>query len=357
MARMVTSPCPKDDPTTTNSKDAVNQKKARHTSLGTSQDTFKPIAPPGQSTDVATEDFEIVSALKLIAVSVTEQRSLVAKSLILHPITLILVAVGFAYSVGAIYHDPSGWPYVAVIYATAVSATLGIVTRLVGEYDNEAEKVGTLNWLYGHDPCKEVDPTTTQEDPAFNSDNGVTFVLVHRFGGCIVGTLIISIVYIGIQLHPTTNGTTLPTGENYDAFIRAWTVQQGFRGYGVGAALLNEAAMICHEHKWKGLRFANSHANSLRVFPCIFHRDMDQASDMWSSYLRKRAEANRQSRVVLETRLLDAALDTSDSQGQIIDIQMRLVCIQAKLEELIRSYFNVRLEKAVEAQTRWRKRS
>lgn len=355
MARMVTSPCPRDYANATNPNDAVNEKRARHTSLGTSQDTFKPIVPPGQSTDVATEDFEIASVLKLIAISVTEQRRLAAKSLILHPVTLILVAASFAYSVGTVYHDPSGWPYVAVIYVTAVSATLGIITRLAGEYDNEAEKVGTLNWLYGHDPSKEVNPTTTQEDPIFNSDNGVTVVLVHRFGGCIVGTLVVSIVYIGIQPHPTTNVTTLPTGENYDAFIRAWTVQKGFRAYGVGAALLNEAVMICHEHRWKGLRFANSHANSLRIFPCIFHWDMDQASDMWRSYLRKRTEAHRQSRAVLETRLLDAALNTSDGQGPMVDTQMRLVCIQAKLEELIRSYFNVRLEKAVEAQTRWRK--
>lgn len=355
MARMVTSPCPRDYANTTNPNDALKEKGARHTNLSTSQDTFKPIASPGQSTDVATEDFEIASILKLIAVSVTEQRRLAVKSLILHPITLTLVAVGFAYSVGAVYHDPTGWPYIAVICAITVSATLGIVARLAGEYEKEAEKVGTLNWLYGHDPSKESDPTTTQEDPIFNSDDGVTFVLVHRFGGCIVGTLVVSIVYIGTQPHPTTNGTTLPMGENYDAFIRAWTVQKGFRGYGVGAALLNEAVMICHEHKWKGIRFANSHSNSLRVFPCVFHWDMDQASDMWSSYLRKRTEAHRQPRAVLETRLLDAALNTSDSQGSMIDTQMRLVCIQAKLEELIRTYFNVRLEKAVEAQTRWRK--
>lgn len=355
MARMVTSPCPRDNANITNPNDTLEEKKARHTSLSTNQDTFKPIGSPGQSTDLATEDFEIASVLKLIAVSVTEQRRLAVKSLILHPITLTLVAVGFVYSVGAVYHDPSGWPYIAVICVTTVSATLGIVARLAGEYEKKAQKVGTLNWLYGLDPCKEVDPTTTQEDPVFNTDSGVTFVLVHRFGGCIVGTLVVSIVYIGIQPHPKANGTTLPTGETYDAFIRAWTVQKGFRGYGVGAALLDEAVMICHEHKWKGLRFANSHANSLRIFPCIFHWDMDQASDMWSSYLRKRTEAHRQSCAVLETRLLDAAPITSDSQDPMIDTQMRLVCIQAKLKELVRSYFNVRLEKAVEAQTRWRK--
>ncbi|KAJ5384276.1 Acyl-CoA N-acyltransferase [Penicillium concentricum] len=354
MARMVTSPCPGDHVTGTKPKDAVDQKTARHTNSSTNQGAHKNIASPGQSTDVATEDFEIISALKLIAVSVAEQHHLAAKSLILHPTTLALVTVGFAYSIGVVYHDPSGWPYIAVICATAVSGTLGIITRLVRRYHDEAEKVGTLNWLYGHDPGKDDNATTTQEDPAFNSNDGFTFVLIHRFGGRIVGALVMSITYSGTQSHPKPNATTFPTGENYNALIRAWTVQKGFRGYGVGAALLNEAVMICYDHKWKGLRFANSHANSLRVFPSIFHDDMDQESAMWSSYLRKRTEAYLQSRAVFEARVLHMSLNASDTQIPMTDAQMQLICTQVKLEELIRRYFNMRLEKAFEAQARWK---
>ncbi|KAJ5960666.1 Acyl-CoA N-acyltransferase [Penicillium vulpinum] len=351
MARMVTSPCLGDHVTTTNSKDTANSKTVRHTTPSTSQGAHNPIASPGQSTDVATEDFEITAALNLIAVSVAQQRYLAAKSFILHPATLTLVAVGFAYSVGAVYHDPSGWPYIVVICVTVVSATLGIVTRVVMEYNNEAGKVGTLNWLYGHDLSNDV---SAHQDPAFNSDNGVTFVLVHRFGARIVGALVISIVYGGIEPNPNANTTILPTGEDHHAFIRAWTVQKAFRGYGIGAALLYDAVMICYEHKWNGLQFANSHANSLRVFPCIFHYDMDQASTMWSSYLRKRTEAYRQSLAALEARILNVALHTKVNQDPMVDAQRRLICTHAKLEELIRRYFNVRLEKAVEAQTRWK---
>ncbi|CAG8105114.1 unnamed protein product [Penicillium nalgiovense] len=355
MARMVTSPCPGDNVTVTKPKDLVDQKNPRPASPSTNQSALEHIASPGQSTDVATEDFEIASALKLIAISVIQQRRLAAKSFILHPTTLTLVALGFAYGVGAVYRDPSGWTYIFVICTTAVLATLGIVIRLLGRYNDEAEKVGTMNWLYGYDASKDVGDTTTQEDPAFNSDSGVTFVLVHRFGGRIVGTLVMSIAYSGIEPHPKINARTLPRGENYDAFIRAWTVQQGFRGYGVGAELLNEAVMICYEHKWKGPRFADSHANSLRVFPCILNYDMDQESAMWSSYLRKRVEAHRQSRAILEARIVDMSLHDNDSETPMIDTQMRLVFTQMKLEELIRSYFNVRLEKAVQAQTRWKK--
>lgn len=170
MARMVTSPCPGDNVTVTKPKDLVDQKNPRPASPSTSQSALGHIASPGQSTDVATEDFEIASALKLIAISVIQQRRLAAKSFILHPTTLTLVALGFAYGVGAVYRDPSGWTYIFVICTTAVLATLGIVIRLLGRYNDEAEKVGTMNWLYGYDASKDVGGTTTQEDPAFNSD-------------------------------------------------------------------------------------------------------------------------------------------------------------------------------------------
>ncbi|CDM34178.1 hypothetical protein DTO013E5_696 [Penicillium roqueforti] len=348
MARMVTTPFPGDHSTTTKPKDAVDQKRAA--SPSTSQDVLNPTISPGQSTDVAIEEFEITSALKLIAVSVAQQRFLAAKSLVLHPTTLTLVAASFAYSVGVIYHHPSCWPYIVVFCTTAVLATLGIVTRLLEGYNDEAEKVGTLNWLYGHDPSSD---NTTQEDPAFNSDSGITFVLVYRFGRYIVGALVMSITYNGIQPHPKANAITLPIGENYDACVRAWTVQKGFRGYGIGTALLNEAIRICYKHEWKGLRFATSHANSLRVFHSLFHSDMDQASAIWSSYLRKRVEAYRQSCAVSETRVLDASLHASESQSTLSDTRMRFICTEA--EKLNRMYFHVRLGQVVDAQTRWKK--
>ena len=161
---------------------------------------LEPVTSLGQLTDIATKDFEITSALKLIAVSVTQQRFLVAKHLVIHPVTLTLVALGFANSVNAIYHDPCGWPYISVISTTVVLAILGIVIHLMWKYNTEAEKVGALNWLYGHDP--DASAVTNQEDPAFNSDDGVTFVVMHRFGGRIVGTLVMSIVYNGIRPRP-----------------------------------------------------------------------------------------------------------------------------------------------------------
>ncbi|OQE46530.1 hypothetical protein PENCOP_c001G02667 [Penicillium coprophilum] len=178
--------------------------------------------------------------------------------------------------------------------------------------------------------------------------------------GRIVGALVMSITSSGIQSHTETNGMTPPTNKDYDAFIRAWTVQKSFRGYGVGAALLNEAVLICYHHQWKGPRFANSHTNSLRDFPSLFNSEMDQESAMWSSYLRKRIEANRQSRSAFEARMLHAPLNHLNAnygQSPRVDIPMRLIRIQVKLEELIRRYFDMRLDKAFEAQARWKESS
>ncbi|KAJ5163834.1 Acyl-CoA N-acyltransferase [Penicillium coprophilum] len=310
MAHIVTSLCLGDSDTTARPKDAVNQKVTRQANPSTNQGAHNPIVSPGQSTDVATEDFEIASALNLVAVSVAEQRHLATKCLILHPATLTLVALGFAYSVGAVYYDPSGWPYIAVICVTAASATLDIIMRFAGRHDGEAENVGTLNWLYGHDPSKNVDDTRIQKDPTFNSDGGATFVLIHRFGSRIAGALVISIT--------------------------------------------------CWRCPPQGPRFANSHVNSLRVFPSLFHSDIDQEFAMWSSYLRKRIEANRQSRSAFEARMLHAPLNhLSANYGQSprVDARMRLNRIQVKLEELIGRYFDMRLDKAFEAQARWKESS
>lgn len=76
---MVTSRCPGDNVTVTKPKDLVNQNTPHHASPSASPSALEHIASPGQSTDVATEDFEIASALKLIAISVTQQRRLAAK--------------------------------------------------------------------------------------------------------------------------------------------------------------------------------------------------------------------------------------------------------------------------------------
>jgi hypothetical protein len=48
----------------------------------------------------------------------------------------------------------------------ATSESMNKVIRLLGRYNDEAEKVGTMNWLYGYDPSKDAGGTTFGRDLA-----------------------------------------------------------------------------------------------------------------------------------------------------------------------------------------------
>ncbi|KAJ5467978.1 Acyl-CoA N-acyltransferase [Penicillium sp. IBT 31633x] len=355
MARVVTSPHVRDNATPrrprNNAVTVTDQTPARDASPEPKRRLVEKFESPGQSTDVATEDFQIVAALKLIASSVAQQRQIAAKQLISHPITLALVAVVLGCSINIIYHDQSNWLYILVTCAIALSTGLSIVKRLVDGYIDEAEMVGTLNWLYGHDPCRGNGSIAEQTDPEFNSDNGFTFVLVHRFKRRIIGALVISIVPNDTEPDQEVILTGFPKNKNYTPFIRAWTVQQEFRGYGIGADILNEAVKICYEKGWQAPRFASSHANSVRMLYPTFHRDMDHASAMWSSYLRKRVEAHRQSN---ETRVLEASSNTIDDRNPTVEANVLLNRMKVAVDLVLRHYLNSNLEKAMVAQSRWK---
>lgn len=80
MARVVTSPHVRDNvtPRSTRNNAVTDQKPARDASSEPKQRLVEKFESTGQSTDVTTEDFQIVAALKLIASSVAQQRQIAA---------------------------------------------------------------------------------------------------------------------------------------------------------------------------------------------------------------------------------------------------------------------------------------
>ncbi|KAJ5773662.1 Acyl-CoA N-acyltransferase [Penicillium paradoxum] len=362
MARVVTSPQRRDNvsPRPPVNHAVNNQRKSQNACPPTQRHVLNAITSPGQYTDVATEDIEIVTALKLVARSVAEQRQVVGKHLIYHPIVLVFVAILLAFTIKLIYHDPSNWLFILVTGALVPSIALHYVLDLVSGYVHEAERVGTLNWLYGHDPGRETDASSPGADPPFNTDNGITIVLIHRLKRRIIGTLVMSVVCRDAGLNSDTIMLSIPTGEPYKAFIRAWTVRQQFRGYGIGTALLDEAVRICDEKKWQAPRFATRHANSLRLLHPMFHRDMDRASAMWNSYLRTRVEAHRQyreeweAREKWEAREVEASRNMMTTLDRTMDMRVHMTRLKVKLDVSLRQYLNSSLEKAVDAQSRWK---
>ncbi|KAJ5130069.1 uncharacterized protein N7515_006108 [Penicillium bovifimosum] len=361
MARVVETPHPPDDMTTAKlNKTNIDQAKANDDDAFPTIKThvLEPPIPLPPCLNLATEDSEIVAALKLIAASVAQQRQQVAKHLIFHTLFLVPIAAIILLANKAIYEDPSSWLYTIVQAATALSMVLLILKRLVDGYLDEATGVGTLKWLYGHDPSSEANRDNEQTDPALPSENGGTFVLVYRFKKRIIGALVLSTV--SRVDNPDTHASAHSTAKTktYEAFIRAWTVQSAFRSCGVGGELLNTAVQLCHWKGWQGPRFANAHANSLRVLPRSFHGNMDRESELWSSYLRARIEAN--TRVWVRWEVYDHLASTDDmlsgaipGDGKEQAGDKAVLELRKHFDAIGRERIELELLKAVEAQNRW----
>ncbi|KAF3388363.1 hypothetical protein F1880_004574 [Penicillium rolfsii] len=197
-------------------------------------------AIPELSTYVATDADEIVAAHRLIADSVAQQRQLAARAVIFHPIWLGAMGAVFAVLYKLLYHDSSDLPLIGTTGAGCVMAGLTLVRVLTGGYIEHAEHVGMRAWL------KEEDGSEKDEQE----------MIVTKFGDKIIGALVLRGVREGRKVH---------------GVIRAWTVQQKYRGKGVGMGLLEESIQICQKRRWKGPVFDDEHANAKRVLPGVFN--------------------------------------------------------------------------------------
>lgn len=194
---------------------------------------------PELSTYVVTEPEDIRSAHKLIADSVAQQRQLAARAIIFHPIWLGAMVAVFAVVYKLLYHDLSDLPLIGTTGAGCVMAGLTVVRVYTGGYIEHAEHVGTRAWLEGDEDDKD------EQD-----------ILVTKFGENIIGALIVKGVRDGRKMH---------------GVIRAWTVQQKYRGKGVGMGLLEEVVQLCQKKRWRGPEFDEEHTNAKRVLPGLFN--------------------------------------------------------------------------------------
>jgi GNAT superfamily N-acetyltransferase len=210
---------------------------------------------PELSTYVATEADEILSAHRLVADSVAQQRQLAARAIIFHPLWLgVMVAViGVVYQM--LYHDSSDLALIATTGAGCVMAGLTVVRLFTGGYIEHAEQVGTKAWL-------EDEGGDAQEQA----------ILVTKFGEQIIGALIVTGVREGRKVH---------------GVIRAWTVRQKYRGKGVGSGLLEEAIQLCQKRRWKGPEFDEEHANAKRVLPSVFNGPFERREKRARAALEK----------------------------------------------------------------------
>lgn len=193
-----------------------------------------------------------INALRLIADSVAQQRQEASRAIITHPITIALVLALCA----VIAHYTDDLATIVTTTAGCLMAGMAGVGYLTYGYLDLAEKTGTWSFLRPH----------------ASSDNE-DVLIVTKYGDDIIGAIV-------LRLLPLSENKKNP---KVKAVIRAWTVKQRYRNKTFGTALLEEAIGLCMKNGWKGPEFSPDHANSKRVLPPLFHKDLD----------RKEAKARR----------------------------------------------------------------
>ncbi|KAJ5701188.1 hypothetical protein N7488_008736 [Penicillium malachiteum] len=125
-------------------------------------------------------------------------------------------------------------------------------------------------------------------------------VFVARFKGRIIGALVMRAIPVDMDVVDTAHasgplssamGQYVP-GHVYrwKAVIRAWNVEESYRGFGVGRNILQYAIEHTVDRGWDGPEFAVDHANSLRILPAFLNGKMDRMEKRAKKRLVKEIE-------------------------------------------------------------------
>jgi hypothetical protein len=277
---------------------------------------------PSLTTEVATSKAQLIQALKLVADSVAQQRQVAATAVIFHWRSWSIMTVVFVFAYLVSYKDRPDWPRVFMTCIAVLLAGLIVIRAWVGGYILEAQRVGTLKWLGDDDLSLNVTALAGRIEEGIPDrwrlhvqegySRGVDVVLTTTFGEKVIATVVMR-VFENVEQFETrslisdeaeseadeagSNAGAVRMRESpaYAAFIRAWTVEQRYRGVGVGAAILKDAAMLCVEADIQPLAFSDLHANSLRILPDTFNYKMDLDCDRANGYLKRlMVESNEQ---------------------------------------------------------------
>ncbi|KAF2808359.1 uncharacterized protein BDZ99DRAFT_419391 [Mytilinidion resinicola] len=219
-------------------------------------------ALPELRTYAATTPADRIAGLKLVADSVAQQRQLTSRELIFHPLHLAALTLVLALVAQYLYASAADLVLVGTTCGGVVMACLAAVRWVCGGYIFHAE---TINWEWlGDDE-----------------------VVVVRWGEEVIGALVLGWSEEG-------GGAKRARGKGARrglGLVRGWTVQQKYRGKGVGESLLEEAVRVAGERGVKGVEFAEEHANSLRILPAFYNGFLDRRDARAARALEKVASA------------------------------------------------------------------
>ncbi|KAF2219112.1 hypothetical protein BDZ85DRAFT_206664 [Elsinoe ampelina] len=211
-----------------------------------------PESPPQLTTYLTTSPDERLSALRLVADSVAQQRSIAARSLIFHPLCAAVFVALCGLVVKWQYRSSSDVGIVATTLAGVAMAALVSVRWACGGYIDAAERVGE-GWIEGRD------------------------VWVSRYGEEIIGAVVVGWEDGGGagRRRGSSASDNGREGRRRRAEIVAWTVRLRYRGKGIGEGLLEA---VVDEARARGgeVGFAEGHANSTRVLWNMFNSPLEK---------------------------------------------------------------------------------
>ncbi|KAB5572434.1 hypothetical protein GE09DRAFT_668661 [Coniochaeta sp. 2T2.1] len=213
---------------------------------------------PPLTLDILTTTPEKISALKLVADSIAQQRQLASRALVFHPLCLTVLAglLAGAYQIAWVRGDRRDLGTLVTLCSGAVMSYLMAIRYAATGYIRLAEGVG-YDFLQTDDGVGEED-----------------LVLGSKYGGEVVGALV-------LRLEPAAHSNSNNSKKKSRAaalkggkgVIRAWTTRMRYRGKGLGGDLLREAVRITKERCGRDAEvgFAREHANSGMVLPGMFN--------------------------------------------------------------------------------------
>ncbi|EED23282.1 conserved hypothetical protein [Talaromyces stipitatus ATCC 10500] len=288
------------------------------TDTSTTSTTHSFPAPTTWTYHASTED-DRRAALKLIAESIREQRSLAIRSILLHPAVLTVTFLLFTVLIRCVLHAPQKRaPVACCIGAGILIIALLAAERATRKYVTLASTVGDSTWLREGLYQQQQQPPQQQQQRN-NHNNGTAGgskhhhshshshhnsmpledeILVTKDHDEVVGALVLRTARTNALSSgaPSANGmralrhrhSNSSTSGRLTGVIRAWTVKSTHRQRGLGLSLLESAVSICRVRRLDGPIFADEQLHSAHIpglrtlcwpFNAGFEKVEEQAKD------------------------------------------------------------------------------
>lgn len=221
------------------------------------------LPPPTTSVTIChpATDEDTTAALELTAESVSQQRQVAVKAIILHPTILAITILIFLTTVKLLYTGSlSDMILMMTAWVVCSVFALLVIKYMLRGYSDVVERVGSWPWL--------------SESSIHGASHKRDEILVAKENGEVIGVLVLRIAKAmtapGIPgVRPRS--ARRKSSARWTGIIRAWTVKRTHRGQGIGTRLLRDVVANCRLRTLDGPIFADDHANSAKLLPRMFN--------------------------------------------------------------------------------------